>query len=67
MDFSPKAKAVDTIEQFYFTVDQERKYDLLVQLLEREQPATGDRLLPHQAGHRPRLAQAEQEAARAST
>ena len=38
MDFSPKTKAVDTIEQFYFTVDQERKFDLLVQLLKREQP-----------------------------
>jgi ATP-dependent RNA helicase DeaD len=38
MDFSPKTKTVDTIEQFYFTVDQERKYDLLVQLLKREQP-----------------------------
>jgi ATP-dependent RNA helicase DeaD len=39
MDFSPKGKAVETIDQFYFTVDQERKYDLLVRLLEREQPA----------------------------
>jgi ATP-dependent RNA helicase DeaD len=38
MDFSPTTKAVDTIEQFYFTVDQEKKYDLLVRLLEREQP-----------------------------
>jgi ATP-dependent RNA helicase DeaD len=38
MDFSPKTKAVDTIEQFYFTVDQERKFDLLVRLLKREQP-----------------------------
>jgi ATP-dependent RNA helicase DeaD len=38
MDFSPKTKAVDTIEQFYFTVDQERKFDLLVRLLERDQP-----------------------------
>ncbi len=38
MDFSPKTKAVDTIEQFYFTVDQERKFDLLVKLLQREQP-----------------------------
>ena len=38
MDFSPKGKAVETIEQFYFTVDHERKFDLLVQLLEREQP-----------------------------
>ena len=38
MDFSPKGKAVETIDQYYFTVDQERKYDLLVKLLEREQP-----------------------------
>jgi ATP-dependent RNA helicase DeaD len=38
MDFSPKTKAVETIEQFYFTVDQERKFDLLVRLLQRDQP-----------------------------
>jgi ATP-dependent RNA helicase DeaD len=38
MDFSPKTKAVETIEQFYFTVDQERKFDLLVRLLERDRP-----------------------------
>lgn len=38
LDFSPKTKAVETIEQFYFTVDQERKFDLLVKLLERDQP-----------------------------
>jgi ATP-dependent RNA helicase DeaD len=38
MDFSPKTKAVDTIEQFYFTVDQEQKFDLLVRLLKREEP-----------------------------
>jgi ATP-dependent RNA helicase DeaD len=38
MDFSPKTKAVDTIEQFYFTVDQERKFDLLTRLLKRDQP-----------------------------
>jgi ATP-dependent RNA helicase DeaD len=38
MDFSPKTKAVDTIEQFYFTVDQERKFDLLVRLLKRDRP-----------------------------
>ena len=29
MDFSPKGKAVDTIEQYYFTVDHERKFELL--------------------------------------
>ena len=39
MDFSPTSKSVDTIEQHYFTVDQERKFDLLVKLLQREQPA----------------------------
>jgi ATP-dependent RNA helicase DeaD len=38
MDFSPKSMAVETIEQFYFTVDQERKFDLLVRLLKRDQP-----------------------------
>jgi ATP-dependent RNA helicase DeaD len=38
LDFSPKTKAVDTIEQFYFTVDQEQKFELLVRLLKREQP-----------------------------
>ncbi|MCC6493654.1 MAG: DEAD/DEAH box helicase [Pirellulales bacterium] len=38
MDFSPKGKTVDTIEQRYFTVDDPRKFDLLVQLLKREQP-----------------------------
>jgi ATP-dependent RNA helicase DeaD len=38
LDFSPKTKSVDTIEQYYFTVDHERKFDLLVRLLEREQP-----------------------------
>jgi ATP-dependent RNA helicase DeaD len=38
MDFSPKTKSVDTIEQYYFTVDQEQKFDLLVALVKREQP-----------------------------
>jgi ATP-dependent RNA helicase DeaD len=38
MDFSPKTVTVDTIEQFYFTVEHDRKYDLLVSLLKREQP-----------------------------
>ena len=36
-DFSPQI-ASETIDQFYFTVDQQRKFDLLVLLLEREQP-----------------------------
>jgi len=38
VNFSPKDIAVETIEQFYFTVDPHRKYDLLVRLLAREQP-----------------------------
>lgn len=38
MDFSPKGKTVDTIEQRYFTVDDGRKFELLLRLLEREQP-----------------------------
>jgi ATP-dependent RNA helicase DeaD len=39
LDFSPKDLPVETIEQFYFTVDPERKFDLLVELLRRENPA----------------------------
>ncbi len=38
LDFSPGDISVDTIEQFYFTVDGRRKFDLLLQLLEREKP-----------------------------
>ena len=38
LDFSPKNLAVETIEQFYFTVDPVKKFDLLVKLLEREDP-----------------------------
>jgi ATP-dependent RNA helicase DeaD len=38
IDFSTKDLSVETIEQLYFTVDPERKFDLLVKLLEREQP-----------------------------
>ncbi|MCE5303512.1 MAG: DEAD/DEAH box helicase [Planctomycetaceae bacterium] len=38
VDFSAKDLAVETIEQFYFTVDPERKFELLEKLLEREQP-----------------------------
>ncbi len=38
LNFSPKDLSVDTIEQFYFTVDPEKKFDLLVKLIEREQP-----------------------------
>jgi ATP-dependent RNA helicase DeaD len=38
LDFSPKSMTVDTIDQFYFTVEQVHKFDLLVRLLERELP-----------------------------
>ncbi|HLA86132.1 MAG TPA: DEAD/DEAH box helicase, partial [Thermoguttaceae bacterium] len=38
LDFSPTDIAVETIEQFYFTVDPEQKFDLLVRLIEREKP-----------------------------
>ena len=38
LDFSTKNLAVETIEQFYFTIEPERKYELLIKLLQREQP-----------------------------
>jgi ATP-dependent RNA helicase DeaD len=38
MNFSPAEISGDTIDQFYFTVDGERKFDLLLALVEREQP-----------------------------
>ncbi len=38
LDFSPKNLSVDTIEQHYFTVDNDKKYELLVRLLIREKP-----------------------------
>lgn len=38
LNFSTGEISVDTIEQFYFTVSPEKKFDLLVQLLERENP-----------------------------
>ena len=38
LDFSPTDISADTIDQFYFTVDQDRKFDLLVRLLKREDP-----------------------------
>lgn len=38
LDFSPKNLAVETIEQFYFSVAPERKIDLLKSLLKRENP-----------------------------
>jgi len=38
LDFSPKDIAVNTIEQRYFTVEQNRKSDLLLKLFAREKP-----------------------------
>ncbi|MFH1267545.1 MAG: DEAD/DEAH box helicase [Planctomycetota bacterium] len=38
LDFSPADIGVETIEQFYFTVDAHRKFELLVRLLRREDP-----------------------------
>jgi ATP-dependent RNA helicase DeaD len=38
LDFSPTDISVETIEQYYFTVDQQRKFDLLVRLIQREKP-----------------------------
>ena len=38
LDFSSREIAVETIEQFYFTVDPTRKFDLLQRLIERERP-----------------------------
>jgi ATP-dependent RNA helicase DeaD len=37
-DFSTKDLAVETIEQFYFTVDPQQKFDLLVRLMRRDEP-----------------------------
>ena len=38
LNFSPKDVAVETIEQHYFTVEHDHKFDLLLHLLIREQP-----------------------------
>ena len=38
LNFSPKELAGETIDQFYFTVDQDRKYELLKRLIDREKP-----------------------------
>jgi ATP-dependent RNA helicase DeaD len=38
LNFSPKDVAVETIEQFYFTVDPQKKFELLIRLLSREKP-----------------------------
>ena len=39
LDFSTSDLAVETIEQFYFTVDPRLKFDLLQRLMHREEPA----------------------------
>jgi ATP-dependent RNA helicase DeaD len=38
LNFSPKDISVETIDQYYFTVDHTRKFDLLNRLLTREEP-----------------------------
>ena len=38
LNFSPKDISVETIEQFYFTVEHSRKFDLLLKLMTRDQP-----------------------------
>jgi ATP-dependent RNA helicase DeaD len=38
LNFSPTDIAVETIEQHYFTVSPERRFELLVKLLKREEP-----------------------------
>lgn len=38
VDLSPKSKTADSIRQSYITVDEFRKHDLLLRVIEREQP-----------------------------
>jgi ATP-dependent RNA helicase DeaD len=38
LNLSKDEPSVETIQQFYITVEQDRKFDLLVHLLERDQP-----------------------------
>jgi ATP-dependent RNA helicase DeaD len=38
IDIAPEKPAVASIRQSYFTVDQERKYDLLLRLIDRDKP-----------------------------
>lgn len=38
LNFSPTDVAVETIEQHYFTVDHDSKFELLLQLIAREEP-----------------------------
>ncbi len=39
LDFSANDLSVETIEQFYFTIEPTRKFELLERLLQREKPA----------------------------
>ena len=38
LNFSPKDITVDTIDQYYFTVEKGRKFDVLLRLLKQENP-----------------------------
>jgi ATP-dependent RNA helicase DeaD len=38
LDFSTTEVAAESIDQYYFTVDHDRKFELLLKLLQREQP-----------------------------
>jgi len=38
IDVSPKNKSVDSIRQSYISVDEDRKHDLLLKVIEREKP-----------------------------
>jgi len=38
LNFSPKGITVESIDQYYFTVEHEKKFELLVRLLMREKP-----------------------------
>jgi ATP-dependent RNA helicase DeaD len=38
LDCSTNDMSVETIDQYYFTIDPERKFELLVKLLDREEP-----------------------------
>lgn len=38
LTFSPEKVAASTIDQYYFTVDQDKKFDLLQRLIDREDP-----------------------------
>jgi ATP-dependent RNA helicase DeaD len=66
LNLSPKVLTVDKIRQTYFTVDKEKKFDLLVKVFEREQPRQcvifverkrwADHLLRKMRAHFPRTA-----------